>query len=91
MTKDSLKIQIRAKSPIATKLSHFNCQGGHVHLEVTWEWHFGSKLKIYVETIYCEYFVFYQKKILLVIFQTLFTENCQFFKDFDKNLFLPKL
>ena len=34
---------------------------------------------------------FIGKKILLVIFQTLFTENCQFFEDFDQNLFLSKL
>ena len=27
MTKDCLKTKIWAKSPIATKLSHFNCQG----------------------------------------------------------------
>ena len=28
MTKDGLKTKIRAITPIATKLSHFNCQGG---------------------------------------------------------------
>ena len=34
---------------------------------------------------------FIGKNVLLVVFQTLFTENCQFFEDFDQNLFLPKL
>ena len=33
---------------------------------------------------------FIGKKCLLVIFQTLFTENCQYFGDFDQNLCLPK-
>ena len=28
------------------------------------------------------------KKFLLLIFQTLFTENCPFFDNFDQNLFL---
>ena len=82
--KSGPKVPYPRSYPIST------ARGGHVHLEVPWEWHLGSKLKIYVETIYCEHFVFYWKKNFLVIFQTWFTENCQFFKDFDQNLLLPK-
>ena len=55
-SKSGPKVPYPRSYPIST------ARGGHVHLEVPWEWHLGSKLKIYVETIYCEHFVFYWKK-----------------------------
>ena len=39
--------------------------GGLGHLEVPWEYLLASKLKIYVETICCEHFVFYWKKMFV--------------------------
>ena len=46
------------------------------------------KLKIYAETICCGHFIFSWKKILLLILQTLFTENWPIYDNFDPNLFL---
>ena len=43
--------------------------GGLAHLQVPRESFFGSKFKIYVETIYWEHFEFYAKKIFLGVFQ----------------------
>ena len=45
--------------------------------------------KIYVKIMYCEHFLFFEIFWLLVIFETLFSEKCQFLGNFDKYLFLP--
>ena len=58
------------------------------HLGPTQSSHIDLKLKIYVENTCCEHFIFTWEKFLLLIFQTLFTENCPFFDNFDQNLFL---
>ena len=42
--------------------------GGLGHLQVPWESFMGPKLKIYVETICCEHFVFYEEKMLVANF-----------------------
>ena len=40
-------------------------QGGLGHLEVPWVYLLASKLKIYVETICCEHFVFFENNIFV--------------------------
>ena len=56
--------------------------GGLGHLQVPWESLMGPKLKIYVEIICCEHFVFFEKKkiFLLVIFSTWYNKKCIFHK-----------
>ena len=65
--------------------------GGLGHLGPTQSSNIDLKLKIYVENTCFEHFIFTLEKILLLIFQTLFTENCPFFDNFDQNLFLHEL
>ena len=70
--------------------ARFGDPGVPDHLETPQSGQKDSKMKIYVKIIYGKPFRFYWKKILLVNFWTLFTENWRFLDNFDKNLFLIK-
>ena len=69
---------------LARKTGH----GGLAGLEPPQVEYFCPKLKINMEITYFEHFSFYAKKILLVIFGTLFSKNCQFFEVFGQSQIL---
>ena len=88
MHKDCLKKSSRPKSPTARALDHLLVGGGHDHLEVPWEWLLDPKLKIYVETICCEHFVFHRAKFFVINFCNYVLWKLSIFWQFCINLFL---